>query len=204
MWVRGGYQKRARITAAAVWAGLMILLSAAVAIWFQSLVAGILSDPGRLAGQLGPGVSPTPLVFPTPASATAPQQPPAVAQKPAAAPSPPTFGLSPEAAGARPSPAVISPAQPSLITGPTPSPGQPGAPTASTGERVRVANTGESGANLRERPGSTAPIVKTVPDGVVLQIVGADQQADGIGWRNVRDAEGTQGWVAAELVERAP
>src|SRR5213078_2047906 len=28
MWVRGGYPRRARITAAAVWAGLMILLSA--------------------------------------------------------------------------------------------------------------------------------------------------------------------------------
>jgi hypothetical protein len=205
MWVRGGYEKRARITAAAVWAGLMILQSAAVAIWLQSMVAGILADPGRLAGQLGPGLTPTPLVFPTPAAGTSPQQPQTAAPKPAAAPSPPAFGLSPEAAGSRPSPAVNSPAQPTAIAGPAASSAPSGAqPAASTSERVRVVNTGGSGANLRERPGASAPIVKTVPDGSVLQIVGADQQADGMGWRNVRDAEGAQGWVAAELVERAP
>jgi hypothetical protein len=95
---------------------------------------------------------------------------------------------------------AISPSQPTLVAGPGQTPGQ----APATGERVRVINTGESGANLRERPGSTAPVVKTVPDGTVLSVVGADQQMDGRGWRNVREPEGTQGWVAAELVERAP
>ena len=65
-------------------------------------------------------------------------------------------------------------------------------------------DTGGSGANLRERPSSTAPIVKTAPEGGLLQVVGEDQQAEGRTWRNVRDADGSQGWVAAELVERAP
>ena len=65
-------------------------------------------------------------------------------------------------------------------------------------------NTGEQGANMRERPGATAPVVKTVPDGTVLQVVGADQQMDGRGWRQVRDEGGHQGWIAAEFLEAAP
>lgn len=199
MWVRGGYPHRARVTAAAVWAGLMILMSAAIAIWFQGMVAGLLADTGRLSGLPGPGAVATPLVFPTPATTVASPAPPA--PKPAAVGSPaPVAAASPGAAPTGGSPVAISPPQPTLIAGPGQTPGQ----APATGERVRVVDTGGSGANLRERPGSTAPVVKTVPDGTVLAVVGADQQVDGRGWRNVREPEGTQGWVAAELVERAP
>ena len=66
MWVRGGYNQRARMTAAAVWAGLMILICAAIAITFQAWVSALVSDPGRLGVLPGPGSVPTPLAFATP------------------------------------------------------------------------------------------------------------------------------------------
>jgi uncharacterized protein YgiM (DUF1202 family) len=68
---------------------------------------------------------------------------------------------------------------------------------------VKVVNTGDTGANMRERPGATAPVVKTVPEGAVLQVIGADQQMDGRGWRNVRDEGGASGWIVAEFLEPA-
>ena len=56
---------------------------------------------------------------------------------------------------------------------------------------------------MRERPGATGPVIKTVPEGTVLRVVGADQQMDGKAWKNVRDDAGSTGWIAAELLEPA-
>ena len=95
---------------------------------------------------------------------------------------------------------MIQPPQGTVIAPPGGTAGQ----TTSSGERLRVIDTGGSGANLRESPSSGAAIVKTAPEGALLQVVGPDRQAEGRTWRNVRDADGAQGWVAAELVERAP
>jgi hypothetical protein len=209
MWVRGGYTKRAKITAAVVWAGLMILQGAAVAISFQAMVAGMLADTGRLTGLPLAGATATPLVFSTPA-AGAVSNPQAVVPKPAGAVASPAAGASGPAGAAPPPPGGPPGAGPVPQTSPiaaAPSQGTvvppPGAQGQPTGERLRVIDTGGSGANVRERPGSTAPIAKTVPDGAILVVVGADQQVDGRGWRNVRDSEGISGWVAAELVEPA-
>jgi hypothetical protein len=72
---------------------------------------------------------------------------------------------------------------------------------AATGPRVRVANTGGQGANLRQSPSTTAPVVKSLADGASLEVVGADQEAEGRTWRNVRDSAGATGWMAAELLQ---
>ena len=56
---------------------------------------------------------------------------------------------------------------------------------------------------MRERPGAAGPVIKTVPEGTVLRVVGADQQMDGKAWKNVRDDTGSTGWIAAELLEPA-
>ena len=77
------------------------------------------------------------------------------------------------------------------------------APAAGTG-RVRVAETEGQGANLRVEPGTGAPRVKTLREGAELEVVGPDREADGRGWRNVRDpADGASGRVAAEFVAPA-
>lgn len=82
----------------------------------------------------------------------------------------------------------------------SPSPALIGPPTALIGERVRVANTDGQGANLRQDASSAAPILGLVPDGTVLEIVGADREADGRTWRNVREPGGATGWIAADLL----
>ena len=42
-------------------------------------------------------------------------------------------------------------------------------------------------------------MLRSVPDGSQLTVVGEDQVADGITWRNVQDESGT-GWLAVEVV----
>ena len=218
MWVKGNYPAKARKTAIGVWAGLMVLILAAVSVTMQSQLGTLVAAGGGIPGvPRVPGAAgqPTPIVFP-PAAAPSPQvgsQPGGPAIKPVlpagaapgAAPSPPTVPgvglgtpgsvtIAPGAAGPSPAPAEKPAA------GPAPA---PAAKPAANGERVKVVNTGDTGANMRERPGATAPVVKTVPEGAVLQVIGADQQMDGRGWRNVRDEGGASGWIVAEFLEPA-
>jgi hypothetical protein len=71
-------------------------------------------------------------------------------------------------------------------------------------QRVRVTGVGADGLNLRTEPSGSAERLKLIPDGTELEIVGDDQEVDGITWRNVKDPEdGATGWVAAEFVEAA-
>lgn len=135
----------------------------------------------------------------------------------------PQIRATPPAAGATGSPSAVAPVgSPSAgvvisaaSPGPSPSPGtaiagspsvgaSPGAtkPSAS-GEQVRVVDTGGQGARLRERPSSTAPQLKLIAEATVVEVVGPDQQAEGRAWRNVRDATGSTGWIAAELLQPA-
>jgi hypothetical protein len=100
---------------------------------------------------------------------------------------PPPLAASP-AAAASPSPA----AQPGTVAA-SPSPAQPVA-------RMKVGNTEGQGANLRQRPSATAPVLRTLPEGAVVEVIGAETNAEGRSWRNVRDQAGANGWVAAELL----
>ena len=98
------------------------------------------------------------------------------------------------AAQAAPAPAVV----------PTPIPPPPIAAAQPTAvpERVKVAGTNGTGVNLRAKAGERGQRLKTVPEGTMLDIIGADETADGIAWRNVRDAAGNSGWVAGKFVAR--
>ncbi|MGE3272967.1 MAG: SH3 domain-containing protein [Chloroflexota bacterium] len=227
MWVRGNYPARARRTAILVWAGLVVLVLAAVSITAPQAgpqIVALLTAAGGSSVTPGvPGV-PTPRVFP-PASGIPPgtqigSQPggPSASPKPAfpagPAPSPPAIAPPTGGLPGAPSGVTIAPAPTSAAgAGPAPSPAasapKPTAPSApaakpSTGERVKVINTGDQGANMRERPGLTAPVVKTVPADAVLQVIGANQPMDGRDWRQVRDEGGAQGWIAAEFLEPVP
>jgi hypothetical protein len=72
--------------------------------------------------------------------------------------------------------------------------------TVAAGEQVRVSGTGDSGLFLRKEPSRTAEPIKTLPEGTVLAIIGANKTVDDIVWRNVRDAAGSEGWVSASYV----
>lgn len=66
--------------------------------------------------------------------------------------------------------------------------------------QVRVSGTGAAGLFLRKAPSRSAEVLKTLPDGTTLQIVGANKTVDDVVWRNVRDSNGVEGWVSAGYV----
>lgn len=107
---------------------------------------------------------------------------------------------------ATPAPVVVpSPAVPSPGAGASPSPGTVIQPSASpspgaSGARMKILNTEDQGANMRQRPSTTAPVLRTLPEGTVVEVIGGETNAEGRGWRNVRDAGGATGWVASELL----
>ena len=100
--------------------------------------------------------------------------------------------------------AVVQQETAAPLVAPTPIPAPPIATPAPTAvpERVKVAGTNGSGVNLRAKAGEKGARLKTVPEGTMLDVVGTDETADGIAWRNVRDAAGTSGWVAGKFVSK--
>ena len=204
MWVQGGYARATEVRVASIWAALMVLVLGGAAVTLQSqmltLLAGAAVTTG-VRGLPGVGATPGPIVFgPTPAAGIGakPTMPPGLA------PSPPAIVVSPGALPPRTDGTIVGPG-PTSAAGPgqmSPAPEATAAPPAEkpSGEQVKVTDA----ANLRERPGQSAPVIKTVPEGTILRVVGTDQPMDGKGWKNVRDDAGAQGWMAAELLEPVP
>lgn len=91
---------------------------------------------------------------------------------------------------------------PTVIPTPIPPPPTPVAEPTPVVERVKVAGTLGAGVNLRAKAGEKGQRLKSMPEGSVLEIIGADQTADGMAWRNVRDASGASGWMAAKFLTR--
>lgn len=100
--------------------------------------------------------------------------------------------------------AVAPASEAQVIPTPIPAPAIATPEPAPPVEKVRVTNTGGSNLNLRARAGERGQRLKSVPEGTILEIVGVDETADGIVWRNVRDATGASGFVAAKFVVKAP
>jgi hypothetical protein len=97
--------------------------------------------------------------------------------------------------------APTPPPVPTLTTAPAAAPTQAPVPTATT-VPLTVAKTGGDGIWLRASP----PIgdkLKAWPDGTNMTVVGPDQSVDGKTWRNVKDPDGTVGWVAGEFLVAA-
>jgi SH3-like domain-containing protein len=70
--------------------------------------------------------------------------------------------------------------------------------------RVRVAGTGEEGVGLRAAPSTSAERLKAIAEGAILQVIGPDRQAEGRVWRNVREPDGLDGWVAGDFLDPVP
>lgn len=65
---------------------------------------------------------------------------------------------------------------------------------------MKIGNTEGQGANMRLRPSTTAPVVRTLAEGTVVEVIGNETNADGRNWRNIRDGNST-GWVASDLLK---
>jgi len=76
-----------------------------------------------------------------------------------------------------------------------------GVGTASGGAQFRVFNTGAEGLFLRPNHSIEGTPLKTLNDGSIVTVVGEDFSAPDRVWKHVRDAAGTEGWVAAEYVQ---
>jgi hypothetical protein len=66
---------------------------------------------------------------------------------------------------------------------------------------ARITNTEGQGANMRRAPSVSAPRVKLVNEGTIVELVGGEQQGDGYVWRNVRDVDGSSGFIIDEFLD---
>ena len=83
----------------------------------------------------------------------------------------------------------------------TPIPEPTATPTPPPARSARVLNTEGQGANMRRAPSVSAQRVKVVPEGTVVELLGEEQRGDGYGWRNIRDAAGTTGFVIVDYLQ---
>ena len=67
-------------------------------------------------------------------------------------------------------------------------------------QRLRVGNTGGSGANLRREPNAQSERVELVPDGALVDLVDPGREVGGAMWREVRTDSGATGWISAEFL----
>lgn len=95
------------------------------------------------------------------------------------------------------------PVLPSATSGPL-SPTAAPALNPAGGAQFRVVNTGPDGLFLRPDHNTDRPPIKTLAEGSLVTIIGQDFIAPERVWKNVRDAEGAEGWVAADFLQAAP
>jgi hypothetical protein len=119
-------------------------------------------------------------------------------------------GPSPTAAVAIPMPTLSNtPTVPASSTI-SPAPVRTGTPAAGatleSGSRVYViANTDGQSIYIRRNPADPSSRVRLWPAGAIMVSAGeADRQADGRTWKNVRDPDGTVGWVAIDFLAPRP
>jgi hypothetical protein len=86
--------------------------------------------------------------------------------------------------------------------------GQPGTgtdvrATTAIGQPMWIANTDGTGARLRTAPSSQADSAAVLPDGTMVRAIGPERQTDDERWQQVRADDGTEGWVASDLLTPA-
>jgi hypothetical protein len=113
--------------------------------------------------------------------------------------------LAPPTLGATGSPGAVASPSPSTGGGTLIAPVASPSPSAAAGApgggvKLKVTNTEGQGANMRQRASTTAPILRTLPEGAIVEAIGEPTNVEGRSWRNVRDQGGATGWVASELL----
>lgn len=102
-------------------------------------------------------------------------------------------------------PVLVPGRDPVASTAASPTPTAPPPPTATPtpepARSARIVETEGQGANMRRAPSVSAQRVKVIPEGTVVELVGGEQRGDGYTWRNVRDADGSAGYVIADYLD---
>ncbi len=63
----------------------------------------------------------------------------------------------------------------------------------------------ERGAVIRSEPSTLAPIVQSLLNGMLVEIVpGQEQNIGGVDWVSVRTADGIEGWIMLSLLKTGP
>ncbi len=99
------------------------------------------------------------------------------------------------ASPASPTPTPFATKAATVAPAPTAAPKATAVPTPAS---LQVCNTGGIGAYIRTEPNGTGIIAWR--DGTRLETAGPDRTVEGSVWRNVRDAQGTVGWMKADYL----
>lgn len=96
----------------------------------------------------------------------------------------------------------------------TPTPGTITTPTApargveveglTIGGTAKVTGTGPGGLNMRAGAGTGHARVKTLAENAVVEVIGGPKDANGFTWWQIRDEQGTTGWVADRWLTAQP
>jgi Bacterial SH3 domain len=86
----------------------------------------------------------------------------------------------------------------------TPAPAIPTQIPAVTGAKFRVTGTGAEGLFLRPEPSTANPPLLTIEEGAEVTIIGEDRVQPDRVWKNIRTAQGAEGWVAADFLKPVP
>jgi hypothetical protein len=70
----------------------------------------------------------------------------------------------------------------------------------SAGTLLRVIGAGAEGVPLREGPSQDATAIAAIAEGTTVESTGGSEWREGLLWRNIRDASGQEGWIAADLL----
>jgi hypothetical protein len=98
-----------------------------------------------------------------------------------------------------PVPPTLSPSGPSTANTPEqPAASAPSPSPAPIPGFVIVATDGR-GANLRDGPSTSAPVIVTLPEGAAVEVLGDPVTVDGRAWRRVRSGN-REGWVVSVVV----
>lgn len=75
-----------------------------------------------------------------------------------------------------------------------------GAGSLTVGGKAVVATSGGAVLNVRAAAGTTQTVVKTLKQGVVVDVIGGPKTADGFTWWQIRDDSGTTGWASGDYL----
>jgi SH3 domain-containing protein len=82
---------------------------------------------------------------------------------------------------------------------------RPTAPASAPGlVQFRVVNTGGTGLSMRPEPNTNTQPLKTLPEGMIVTIIGDDSVGADRVWKHVRDPDGTEGWVVSDFLQSVP
>ncbi len=121
---------------------------------------------------------------------------------------PTTTALNPQPDNSNSGPALGELTTPGPLETVDPNAGQPTAPVESqpveSTPRFAVTGTGVEGLFLRDAPDVNSNILKTMPEGTIVEKIGEQQGPDRM-WFNIRDtASNLTGWAAADYLQPAP